>query len=277
MPPARGLLAAQLAGRGFTANTAAFDGPRGFIGTYSPGDGDPAAVAPGDGTWQALAPGIAVKKYPCCNRGHRAIDATLALLTVHGFGAADVECIEVHMPAGEVDDVGRVGPMVYPRPETGLQAKFSMQYVIAAAVVEGGLGVRTFADASVGRPDVQRLLARVRPIADEDRPASDPERNFVRVVVRLTDGREIAEEVRFSRGDPRGGVHLSDAELATKFRDCAATVLSDGRAEVALGLLQRLDALDDVRTLTAALIAVTRAGNRRANGVGVRPRTDICL
>ena len=248
-----GLLAAQLARRAFTANTAAFDGPREFIGTYSPGDGDPAAVAPGDGTWQALAPGIAVKKYPCCNRGHRAIDATLALLAAHGFDAADVECIEVHMPAGEVDEAGRVGPMVYPRPETGLQAKFSMQYVIAAAVVEGGLGVGTFADASIGRPDVRRLLVRVRPIADEDRPAADPERNFVRVVVRLTDGREFAEEVRFPRGDPRGGISLSDDELAAKFRDCAAAMLGDGRLEVALRLLQRVDALDDVRTLTAAL------------------------
>ena len=248
-----GLLAAQLARRGFTANTAAFDGPRGFIGTYSPGDADPGAIAPGDGTWQALTPGIAVKKYPCCNRGHRAIDATLALIAAHDVHASDIECIEVHMPAGEVDDAGRVGPMVYPRPETGLQAKFSMQYVIAAAVVEGGLGVRTFADASVGRPDVQRLLARVRPIADEDRPAADPQRNFVRVVVRLTDGREFAEQVRFPRGDPRGGVHLSDAELATKFRDCAAAVLGDDQTDVALRLLERLDAIDDVRTLTAAL------------------------
>jgi 2-methylcitrate dehydratase PrpD len=248
-----GLLAAQLAGRGFTANTAAFDGPGGFIGTYSPGDGDPAAVAPGDGTWQALDPGIAVKKYPCCNRGHRAIDATLALVAAHDLHAADVECIEVHMPAGEVDDAGRVGPMVYPRPETGLQAKFSMQYVIAAAVVERGLGVRTFADASVGRPDVQHLRSRVRPIADEDRPASDPDRNFVRVIVRRTDGRELADQIWFPRGDPRGGVDLTNAELAAKFRDCATAVLSDERAAAALRLLERLDTLEDVRTLTASL------------------------
>lgn len=250
-----GLLAALLARRGFTATPSVLDGERGFTAVFSPGDGDPAAIGSprATGGWQVLDPGIAVKKYPCCNRGHRAADAILTLVRRHGFGAADVDRIEVRMPAGEVDAAGRVGPMTYPAPVTGLQAKFSMQYVLAAAVLDGGLGIGAFTDGQVARPRARRLLARVRPVADPDRPAADPELNYVEVVVRLVDGPELTERVHFSRGDPRGGVPLSAADLAEKYRDCAGTVLPAGQVARSLELFGVLDGLPDVRPLTGLL------------------------
>jgi 2-methylcitrate dehydratase PrpD len=244
-----GLLAAQLAQGGFTAAPDVLDH---VTEIFSPGDGDPRALLD-DGDWQIVTPGIAVKKYPCCNRGHRALDAILTLVDRLDLAPADVERIDVVMPAGEVDSDGRVGPMIYPRPSTGLQAKFSMQYVVAAAVLDRRLGVGAFTDAAVGRADVAELLTRVVPVADAARPATDPDLNFVQVRVVRRDGREDCESVRFSRGDPRGGVPLSTAELATKYLDCAQTVLPEAAARRSLALFDDLEALPDVRILTEQL------------------------
>jgi 2-methylcitrate dehydratase PrpD len=247
-----GLLAALLARRDFSAAPDALDAARGFSRVFSPADGDPAAIADFDTTWQAVTPGIAVKKYPCCNRGHRAADATLALAGRHAITPERVELIEVRMPAGEVDAAGRVGPMTYPRPQTGLEAKFSMQYVVAAAVCDRALRIGTFTDEQVRRPDVQRLLERVRPVADPRRPAGQAAANYVEVAVRLAGGQTVAERVRFSRGDPRGEP-LSWDELLRKYRDCAAAALPDAQVERSAALIGGLDDLVRVAGLTAEL------------------------
>lgn len=251
-----GLLAALLAQRGFTATPAVLDAPNGFTDAFSPGDGDPNAVL-GEGPWQIVEPGIAVKKYPCCNRGHRAADAILALVHRHDLVPAEIERIEVHQPAGEVDASGRVGPMIYPRPATGLQAKFSMQYVMAAAVVDRGLGMEAFTDTAVARPPAIALMERVVPIADEDRPPTTPELNYVEVRLLLRDGTELREAVRFSRGDPRGGVPLTAVELATKYLDCARTALPEDAALRSLARFDELESLPDVRFLTSELKSFT--------------------
>lgn len=247
-----GLLAGLIARQGFDAADDALD-VGGFTSVFSGPDGDAARIGGFDGSWQALDPGVAVKKYPCCNRGHRAADAVLALVAEHGFGPADVERIEVRMPAGEADAAGRVGPMTFPRPETGLEAKFSMQYVVAAAVCDRELVIGTFKDESIRRPVVRDLLARVFPVSDERRPASEPAANYVEVVVWLRTGRVCARPVRFSRGDPRGGEPLSWTELVGKYANCAAGVLTPAQTARSAGLIERLDELDRVSTLTAEL------------------------
>jgi 2-methylcitrate dehydratase PrpD len=248
-----GLLACLLAGRDVGAADGALDAAGGFTAVFSGPDGNPALLSGLDGSWQALAPGVAVKKYPCCNRGHRAADAILALVARHQFGPADVERIEVRMPAGEVDDAGRVGPMTFPRPRTGLEAKFSMQYVVTAAVLDRELAIGTFRDESVRRPEVGRFLGRVHPVADCSRPGSDPDANYVEVVAWLRDGRVCAERVRFARGDPRGGEPLSWPELVRKYTDCGTGVLSAAQLGRSAALIGRLDELDTVAALTAEL------------------------
>jgi 2-methylcitrate dehydratase PrpD len=247
-----GVLAAQLARRGFTATPEVLDAPHGFVDVFSPGDADPNRLL-AEGEWQIVEPGIAVKKYPCCNRGHRAADAILALVERFDLQPDEIERIEVILPAGEVDAAGRVGPMIYPRPTTGLQAKFSLQYVLAAAVVDRGLGVAAFTDAAVARSEVNALRARVVPMADEGRPASVAELNYVEVRVVRRDGSVVYESVRFSRGDPRGGISLTAGELAAKFVDCARLTRPEETVARSLALFEELESLPDVRILTAQL------------------------
>jgi 2-methylcitrate dehydratase PrpD len=249
-----GMFAALVAQRGLTATESALDSPASFTEVFSPGgDGDLAALTAFGRPWEAVDPGIAVKKYPCCNRGHRAADAILAIVDRERLEPADVERVEVRLPAGQADAQGRVGPMTYPRPTTGLQAKFSMPYVIASAIHDGALRIANFTDEQVLRPELQQFLPRVQPISDPDRPAADRASDYVEVVVSRTDGRVLREQVRFPRGDPRGGPPLSWSEVSAKYRDCAGRVLSGYQIERSLAIFADLDALGDVRDLTAEL------------------------
>jgi 2-methylcitrate dehydratase PrpD len=251
----RGVLSALLASHDYSGPQGILDGPGSFIETYSPGgDAQPELLAGLGDPWEAVLPGVAVKKYPCCNRGHRALDAVLELRRRLGLtDASQVESVEVRMPAGQVDGKGRVGPMTYPRPRTGLEAKFSMQYVVAAALVDGRVGMDAFSDAAVQRRDVAEVMGRVRAVSDLARPTGSPDLDFVEVVVLLADGRVEREQVRFPRGDPRGGVPLTDEERVAKFRDCAGDVLGPERVTRVVEAVEAIEVLPDVSALVGLL------------------------
>jgi 2-methylcitrate dehydratase PrpD len=248
-----GVAAALLARKGFNSAPDILDSPGGFSEVFSPGDANPAAISGFGQPWEALDPGIAVKKYPCCNRGHRAADAILAILAVRAAAPDDIERVEVHMPAGEVDELQRVGPMTYPRPISGLQAKFSMQYVMASAILDGSLRSANFTDEQVLRPAIQEFLPRVQPISDCDRDPGTAAANYVEVRIVCGDGKEFAERVYFSRGDPRGGSPISWDEIAAKYRDCASSALDEGRIERSLEAFARIESTRDIGDLIANL------------------------
>jgi 2-methylcitrate dehydratase PrpD len=250
-----GVLAALLAGQDFSAAPGVLDGPGSFVEIFSPhGDARPALIDGLGDPWEAVQPGVAVKKYPCCNRGHRALDAVLALRDRLALNEPNlVEQVEVRMPAGQVDQHGRVGPMTYPRPHTGLEAKFSMQYVVAAALFDGELAVAAFSDAAARRPAVRALMSRVRVVSDPARPTGDPRADYVEVVLRMRDGRTESQRVHYPRGDPRGGALLSDDEVEAKFLGCARGVLPDAGITRVIEMVARLDAVDDVAMLAGLL------------------------
>jgi 2-methylcitrate dehydratase PrpD len=152
--------------------------------------------------------------------------------------------------------------MTYPRPGNGLQAKFSMQYVVAAALADGSLSIGSFTDDAVRRRPVRDLMRRVRPVADPDRPTGGPH-DYVEVEVRLVDGRTDLERVWFPRGDPRGGLPLTDEEMHAKFRDCASAVLPEQRSAQVIETVAALEELDDVATLLD-LLSLDGAGRQRS-------------
>jgi 2-methylcitrate dehydratase PrpD len=241
-----GVAAALLARRGVTAHPDALPG---LVAALCPdGDDDAAAMRNPGHPWEAVTPGIAVKKYPCCNRGSRAADAILDLVRAHSLRPADVREIRVRMPAGQVDELGRVGPMTFPRPRSGLESKFSMPYVMAAAVVDRGLRLAAFTDEGVQRPDARELLDRVRPENRTD------DVDAVEVVVHTVGGQRLAREVIFTRGDPRGGEPLPWDELVTKFADCASAVLDPTTTARVAELVGALDGVPDISVLTTVLV-----------------------
>jgi 2-methylcitrate dehydratase PrpD len=143
--------------------------------------------------------------------------------------------------------------LIHPRPRTGLEAKFSMQYCMAVLLVDGRAGLQQFTDAAVNRPQVQALLPLVdfynNPAADA--AGADKMRSFIEV--RLKDGRTLnGAVVDYARGSPQ--IPMSFADAAEKFRDCAQYAgLGALFAERVIAQVEGLDRLADIRGLTRLL------------------------
>jgi 2-methylcitrate dehydratase PrpD len=244
-----GVAAARLAARGMTGDPTAIEAPLGLFALLSFGEGRPEAIAPALGRPYDLAgAGLSVKKYPCCFATHRAADAVLDLRAEHGLTDPDrVEAVRVTVP------VGGVAPLIHDRPETGLEGKFSMQYVLAAALLDGRVGLDAFEDAAVRRPEARALLPRVTVHEDPGIAggANPIEEGHVDVELRLRGGATLNRRVLHPRGSPADP--LRPEELAAKFRDCAAAALGAGQAGAALDRLMRMEREPDVRGLVAAL------------------------
>jgi 2-methylcitrate dehydratase PrpD len=254
---ANGVLAAGLASAGFTADEHQLDGPVGFLSLHR---GTMAEAAPaGDTARRVDRPALNVKLHPCCYYIHAAADAVIDL-AADGLSHSEVDEVRVVVqPDG-------LAPLIHHRPATGLQGKFSMQYAVAACLLDGRLSLATFTDDSVQRQEAQRLLRRVTAHTSPTPPVGDPawDGYFAVVTVRTTDGREVTRRVDRARG--HADRPLTDDELRVKFSDCLAfTGLSEAVAE-SKGLFELLRHLRDLRSIREATAAVS-ATVRRAQEV----------
>lgn len=243
------LTALRLAQSGFAAAPDILEAPSGFFSTYGVEDSDPGAAVRNLGRPFVISePGLALKKFPCCHATHRAMDGLLALRSKLGFDAAAVDSIICRMPPGGM----RV--LTYPRPTTGLEGKFSLPYTLAAGALDGHYALKSFTDAAVRRPEIERLYARIQAAEDPACRGDDPDfekrssgsRGFVEVEVRLRDGR--SDSIRVDRAPGTPGRDMSWDELAIKFADCArqSQRIPDKTAGQAFELIRKLDQLEDI-------------------------------
>jgi len=241
-----GVVAALLAHHGLTAAPDALDGDRGFVHVFGGAERpDLFALRFDDGAEpEIVASGVGIKRYSCCGCTHSALDALLALRAEHAPDAAAVEAIHCSMNA-LVPNI-----LVHHRPETPAQAKFSMEYCLAVALIDGDCGIAQFKPERVSREDVQGLLRRVTTSVD---PAI-PYRNGVypgTVTIRLVDGRTLVRSAEEAKGHP--DLPLSIEELRAKFMDCATQTLSVARAVAAFDALAALERAPRLSDITALL------------------------
>jgi 2-methylcitrate dehydratase PrpD len=210
-----GVQAARLAEEGFTAAPDAFEHQLGFLNAVSPhGNVDTQRPAALGREWRIQEYGVNVKLYPVCYGAHRILDGMLDLVRRDRFAADDIAGVAIEM--GEAS----AAILRNHRPQTGLDAKFSAEFAMAAAAITGRCGIGELTDSFVQRPDVQAFLPRVAVTGltekSEEEPIHSP---FDRVTVTLRDNRAIASEpVYFPRGHFRNPVDT--LALWGKFADC---------------------------------------------------------
>src|SRR5215472_2366071 len=240
-----GLMSARLAELGFTASLDALEHPQGFLSAVSPEGAVDRETPPERGKeWKILTYRLGIKKYPACYCTHRALDAMLELLARHPLKPADIERITV-----SISDTHSLILRNH-EPQTGLAAKFSMEFAMAAAVISRRAGLAEYTDGFVQRADVQGLMRRV---GVETNRSYDPEVSgaavFDQVRIELVGG-GVVESEKVARAKGHADRPLSEDELFEKFRIC----LDAGGARIAPDVLfDRLCHLEDLsaRELTA--------------------------
>ncbi|MCD0502651.1 MmgE/PrpD family protein [Bordetella petrii] len=215
-----------LAQAGFTASSEVLDPVLGYSALYGQGqDLDGAMRDLGQGALELERSGLEVKKYPLCYATHRTLDGLLELRAEAGLTLQNVKRVQVRASPGAL------APLIHHRPRTGLQAKFSMEYAVAAALCDGQVRLASFSDQAVMRPEIQAFLAEV------DSAEAPGDSIFPRWAVLCVDdksGRRHERRIEGLRGSAE--LPLSDAELIAKARDCFAWA---GHAEDAAAFLAR--------------------------------------
>jgi 2-methylcitrate dehydratase PrpD len=242
-----GVQSALLAKAGFTADIAILDGKDGFLRTYGEKDYQPLEplVERLGKPWEAVQPGISYKRWPCCYCNHRAIGVLLDMLQKHDIRPADVQAIEIGFPPGTDT------PLIHTNPRTGLEAKFSIEYSAAATMLDGKVGIDTYTDAMVNRPEARAMLAKVRRYRIDDPKMYSGAVGYNDIMVRTSRG-EL--KVRENRAPGSPDWPMTAAERNEKFLDCAGRVLGSAGARRVLDLAIGMGDLSNVAELARATV-----------------------
>ena len=246
-----GVASARLAAAGFTGAPDALEHPAGFLAAVSPAgriDVESATVA--GSTWQICGSNrLSVKKYPLCFFAHRAVDGLLDLLQSRRVPADEVKRVTV--------SIGKPNAAVlrYHLPQTGLEAKFSMEFAVACGIAAGRLSLAEFTDAFVLRDDVQRLMKRVvvdaNPKEDPQKPGYAP---YDRVVIETRSGATLdSGPITQLRGS--ADIPLRQEELWQKFDGCIQAAGSGIRSDTLFDAIMHIEHLDNAGSLTPLLRA----------------------
>lgn len=236
-----GIEVAELASRGFTASENALEAEFGgfcdlFEGTpgYDFNNHLEALGSP----WGLLDPPVGFKPYPCCGSTHSAIDAALALRNHHEFDMDDIDSVEIREHPRRLDHTNE------PKPETTLDAKFSVQYCVAVALREGNVWLNHFEQKNVKCHAYQSFLENVDVAAA--RSAFD-NREWGACVAVHANGERHAVEI----DAPKGGAEnpLTQDELEKKYRRCVEGTLTKKSSRRSLSMLLDLDSKPDVSSV----------------------------
>jgi 2-methylcitrate dehydratase PrpD len=242
-----GLFAALLARDGFTANTAALEHKQGFLMVFN-GAGNFAAdkmLADWGRPWDIVSPGIGVKQHPCCGSTHPAVDAALALRAARDLALDRVVRIDSWTHPRRLAHTDR------PDPKSGLDAKFSVQYCVARALLAGRIVLEDFEDDAWNDRATRALMERIAAAPHPEMNAESGE--YLGAELRLTydDGTVRSERVGAALG--RGPDNpLPPQALADKFANCAARALP---AAAVTRLQLRLHQLDQARSIREVVAA----------------------
>lgn len=241
-----GVVAADLAALGWTATDKILEAGRGFFRAAGGGFDAAAIVGKLGKPWTFLDPGVSIKPFPSGSLTHPGMTRFLELVREHDLHPQDVVSIDVgtnqNMP----------NALIHHRPTTELQAKFSMEFCMAILLLERRAGLPQFTDEVVNRPDVRAMIERVNFHVHPQAEAAGYDKMTTILDIRLRDGRHITDRADFGKGSPQ--YPMSYDEVAEKFMGCADFAhWPVARARAVIEMVRHLEALADVRELTALL------------------------
>ena len=246
---ADGMMAAQLAARGFTSRDDAIEAMQGFAATHGP-DFNPALALQRPASGLHLRNNL-FKYHAACYGTHAAIEATRQLRERHRLTASDVRRVVVRAPASS-DGVCNI-----PSPRTGLEAKFSLRHTVAMALCGFDTGdMANYSDRVTNDSALVGLRQRVH--VELIRECDDM--TLADVEIETADGCTVRQ--RHDSGVPATDLSAQQERLEAKFRSLARPMLDGPSCEAALDLIDRLEELPDLSPL-AGLLACQPGRDRR--------------
>jgi 2-methylcitrate dehydratase PrpD len=230
-----GVVAATLAGSGFTASSDIFDDPMGYFAAACHGTVDRKLIKFGP-PYFLVHPGIAIKIYPCAGVLHPALDAIIDLARKHDLRSNDVKRIRVSLgPDAAL-------PLVYNQPKNGLEGKFSLPFSAAVALVHRRAGLDEYKDATVLDSKITAVMKRVELVRDPRLQSVGNLGCRAEVEIQLDNGRTYRKRATVAKGHPKKP--LTRKEIRDKFHQCAGERVPGERAKKFIEDLWSIEKLD---------------------------------
>ncbi len=249
-----GLLAVLMADAGYDANPEALEHHQGFFNAFNgKGNYDASLIFE---NWanplEVLSPSMGLKQFACCGSTHPAVTMALQLRQQETFSPQDIEKVDI-MPHRR-----RLPHTNNPDPQTPLAAKFSVQYAVARALVDGAVRLDDFEGDAHFDSKVRAIMAKTTAMPHPDMPDDSPDQFGAEVIVALKDGRTVSRRINSLVG--RGGDYpLTSEELWEKFNDCAKRVLPANDIPALFAKLEKLEQIKNIRELTPSLAKISKA------------------
>jgi 2-methylcitrate dehydratase PrpD len=241
-----GIVAATLASLGFTAGDDGLDGRWGYFQVMGGGAELHRLIGALGRPYAIVNPGVSVKPYPCGSLSHPSMDAMLKLVTDHDVQPAQIKAIRLRAGSNILE------PLRYKTAKTELEAKFCVPFLLGVIALKRKAGIQEFTDEFVESAPIQQMMTKVTSIFDPKIEAMGFDKIRSVVEVDLVDGRTLVQpsDERY-RGSPAWP--FTQAELHARFTDCASPLLSSSRIQQALGQIESVEKLKDIRELTRTL------------------------
>lgn len=241
----RGVESSLLAQMGFTADGNIFEGKWGVLEVFSGESTNIETVTHRLGK-KFLIRENWFKSYPTCACTHAALDGAISLCHRYELDPIKIERIEVGVAPIAFDT------LLYDHPETPYQAKFSMPFCVATALLEGNVSTNHFSSPRMKDPLLWNLMKKVSMYADPDFTEGGYRGSYGATLrIKMVNSETLTEKVLTPRGHPQNP--LSTEDLIRKYRDCARSILSDEQIESSADIVMNLEKMDKVEPLMRSM------------------------
>jgi len=253
-----GVQAVLLASHGFTSNPKAFEDKQGFFNVFNgPGNFNSERIFD---CWanplDIIDPGLGLKQFPCCGSTHPAISCMLDLVQSKKLKAENVVRINIQTNPRRLPHTNNSNP------KSPLEAKFSMHYAVARALVNGCVTLDHFEGVAFNDLGVRKIMDSIS-VGEHPEMGTETDNQFgAEVTVTLDSGKIVSARIDNQVG--RGPSNpMTKGELWGKFENCAKRTLSQDSIVKVFEMLQNFETVSAITHLTAAMDF-----NKRRNIVG---------
>jgi 2-methylcitrate dehydratase PrpD len=247
-----GMIAAQLAQKGFRGPASIIEGRDGFLHAYSNG-ADPSRVLDGIGSGFEILR-TSVKPHGCCRYMQPPIDAILKIVKENDLQPEKVERVKVGILRAGAHLIAEPLEEKY-HPRSIVDAQFSMPFGAAVAVLYRRAGLGEFHLSKIRSEEVKRMVRRVECIVEPNLERTFPKQWPATAEILTKDGKKYFTRVEYCKGDPENS--LSWEEVIDKFIDLSGRSLTKERQLKIVHQVRRLEEIRDLRRWSQILL-----GNR---------------
>jgi 2-methylcitrate dehydratase PrpD len=245
------ILSGLLAQRGVTGSRDSFEGRYGIYRVYLQAEPDRDSLV-GELGLRFDGEHTQFKAWPACGATHPVIYSTLELMREHQIKVEDVE--EVKVVGGPPHVKLLSEPLESKRrPETAIDAKYSIPFTVAVAIVKGNVTLRDYTPEGLKEAAVLRMAEKVWhqyvPEIAEKREEESPT-----IEIKMRNGKICSRQDQVFYGMPEKPVKKED--LVIKFKDClsfSARRLPAENIDRVIRMIDRLESLNNVGDIMSLL------------------------